>query len=70
MHHGICFTGETQEVVESTKEANADIVAVETEEEQRHRQEFLEKNRLTKCHTVHALAEVTSSALFVSLEES
>ncbi len=36
---------------------HADIVPVETEEEQRHRQAFLEKNRLTKVKKTHQLAQ-------------
>jgi hypothetical protein len=36
---------------------HADIVPVETEEEQRHRQEFLEQNRLTKVMKTHQLAQ-------------
>jgi hypothetical protein len=36
---------------------HADIVPVETEEEQRHRQEFLEKNWQTKVKKTHQLAQ-------------
>ncbi len=61
MSESVDWTQFEQETEDLRREKYAhnhvDIVPVETEEEQRHQQEFLEQNRLTKVKKTHQLAQ-------------